>query len=177
MHPTPKRSFTKTLTFTTCRTIANLQKLNAELQAEMQQVVSGLTGVMKTMSKATAQSPLPTSSPNGSASTSAAAASDSTITRQVDIDAPASKVHNGTHASKSELSHFASSCVVQHPGALCCTNIAAKTDPISGTCTVTIKTTAKYVSFFCFFGGEIKHFLECIPTDGFFSNNFQLQTY
>jgi hypothetical protein len=35
------------------------------------------------------------------------------------------------------------SCVVQHPGALCCTKTTASANPASMTCTVTLETTAR----------------------------------
>jgi len=121
--------------------ISDLQDSNAKLQDEMERLVGGLSDLLHNL-KVTSKSDkallavLP-----------AAFAQANKQTTTVGIPAlshpspaPPAPVGAGTHGADDAVT---ASCVMQHPGALCCTRSTVREDPLGRAVTVTIETTAR----------------------------------
>jgi hypothetical protein len=100
----------------------HLETVNQELKTELDSLVTGLAAVL-TSARAGRGEKLAAHSAEPAAASTA--------------DQPASQAVSGSSTTR---------CVLQHPGALCCTTITESVDVEAGSATWTIQTTARWAS-------------------------------
>ena len=113
--------------------ISDLQGANSQLQAEMDRLVVGLADLLHNIKHTSKSDKALLAAMQPTLNRPATTNGSSTIPSS-SLAAPASS-SDGTAATVS--------CVMQHPGALCCTRSTVREDPNGGAITISLETTAK----------------------------------
>lgn len=108
--------------------ITDLQGANGELQAEMDRLVVGLADLLQNIK-------------HTSKSDKALAAIQPTLDRRLTSNSTSPTQPTSTTPPAAVATTV--SCVMQHPGALCCTRSTIREDPTGGSVTISLETTAK----------------------------------
>ena len=126
--------------------ISDLEVSNRNLQSEMDRLVAGLSDLLENIkhtskSDKALQAALPETLAKANQSSNGIATSASTKhLAKTPSPAPPAPVVAGTEGVNDAVSV---SCVMQHPGALCCTRSTVREDPIGRAITITMETTAR----------------------------------
>lgn len=147
------------------RQLTTLNELNQTLKGQLHNVTSGLETIIHSArahqapnGAAAQQAPNGAHHTNGNGARPPAGAGGVLLQpppqqQQQQPAAGGGAPSGGSDDGDSVLHTSTLSCVVQHPGALCCTKTTASSSPATMTCTVSLETTARWVwSVVCHMG-------------------------
>lgn len=147
------------------RQLTTLNELNQTLKGQLHNVTSGLETIIHSArahqapnGAAAHQAPNGAHHTNGNGARPPAGAGGVLLQpppqQQQQQPAAGGGVPSGGSDDGDSVLHTSTlSCVVQHPGALCCTKTTASSSPATMTCTVSLETTARWVwSVVCHMG-------------------------